>query len=43
MSETFTIKVTEIMNATCRECARVFDLTDDDDSAEWSFGHDCEG
>lgn len=28
--------------ATCRECDRVFDLTDTNDAEEWSFGHDCE-
>lgn len=30
------------MLATCPECGRVFDLTDEDDATEWSFGHDCE-
>jgi hypothetical protein len=28
--------------ATCQECQRVFDLTDDNDNAEWHYGHDCE-
>ena len=28
---------------TCPECDRTFDLTDDTDSAEWHYGHDCEG
>jgi hypothetical protein len=28
--------------ATCPECGRTFDLTDDDDAAEWNYGHDCE-
>lgn len=27
---------------TCSECGRVFDLSDETDAAEWSFGHDCE-
>mgnify|MGYP000117109622 FL=1 len=31
------------MKAKCVECGRVFDLLDETDSAEWSFGHDCEG
>ena len=26
----------------CKECGRVFDLTNEDDSAEWHYGHDCE-
>jgi hypothetical protein len=29
-------------NATCRECGRVFDLTDEVDVDEWFYGHDCE-
>lgn len=28
--------------ATCPECHRTFDLTDEDDAAEWFYGHDCE-
>lgn len=28
--------------ARCAECGRVFDLADEDDAAEWSYGHDCE-
>jgi hypothetical protein len=28
--------------ARCRECGRVFDLADEDDAAEWAYGHDCE-
>lgn len=31
------------MNATCEECQREFDLTDDTDAQEWYYGHDCEG
>ncbi len=27
---------------TCRECEREFDMADEQDTAEWSFGHDCE-
>jgi len=26
----------------CIECGRVFDLTNSEDEADWSFGHDCE-
>lgn len=28
--------------ARCPECGRVFDLADEDDAAEWAYGHDCE-
>lgn len=28
--------------AKCPECNRVFDLLNDTDAAEWSYGHDCE-
>jgi hypothetical protein len=28
--------------ATCPECDRVFDLTNEDDADEWAHGHDCE-
>lgn len=31
-----------VLEMTCPECGRVFDLTNDDDSAEWQYGHDCE-
>ena len=27
---------------TCVECEKVFDLFDDQDSAELAYGHDCE-
>ena len=27
---------------TCVECGRVFDMFNEIDSEEWSFGHDCE-
>lgn len=30
------------MSATCPECKRVFDLTDETDADEWAYGHDCE-
>ena len=30
------------MTATCVECGRVFDLTNDVDADEWYNGHDCE-
>ena len=30
------------MTATCQECKRVFDLTDEEDALEWFYGHDCE-
>lgn len=26
----------------CVECGREFDLLDEDDAVEWSFGHECE-
>lgn len=26
----------------CAECGRIFDLTDDGDATEWTYGHDCE-
>ncbi len=26
----------------CIECNRPFNLADEDDSAEWHYGHDCE-
>ena len=26
----------------CGECERRFDLFNEDDAAEWFFGHDCE-
>jgi hypothetical protein len=28
--------------AKCVECDRVFDLLDELDANEWSYGHDCE-
>ena len=28
--------------AQCIECDRVFDLLNDNDANEWSYGHDCE-
>ena len=28
--------------AVCPECERVFNLLDENDVNEWSFGHDCE-
>ena len=30
------------LKAKCPECNRVFDLLDEDDANEWSYGHDCE-
>jgi hypothetical protein len=26
----------------CKECSRRFDLFNEDEAAEWYFGHDCE-
>jgi len=26
----------------CAECGRVFDLSNESESAEWHYGHDCE-
>ena len=28
--------------AKCIECSRVFDLLNEIDAEEWSYGHDCE-
>jgi hypothetical protein len=28
--------------ARCVECKRVFDLLDETDASEWTYGHDCE-
>lgn len=30
------------MTATCQECNRKFDLTDEIDAYEFHYGHDCE-
>lgn len=30
------------MLAKCVECGRMFDLLDETDANEWSYGHDCE-
>ena len=38
----FTITITEFANKTCVECERIFDMTNEIESNEWSFGHDCE-
>jgi len=32
---------TKTMSA-CDECGRKFDLTNEDDAAEFYYGHDCE-
>jgi hypothetical protein len=29
--------------AKCGECARVYNLLDEDEANEWFYGHDCEG
>ncbi len=31
-----------VTSVVCQECDRVFDLLDEDDANEWSYGHDCE-
>lgn len=31
-----------VTSVVCPECDRVFDLLDEDDANEWSYGHDCE-
>lgn len=31
-----------LMTRKCVECGRVFDLTDELDAEEWTYGHDCE-
>jgi hypothetical protein len=36
------ISANAFLYRTCVECKRVFDMTNEDDSNEWSFGHDCE-
>jgi hypothetical protein len=28
--------------AKCVECARVFNLLDEEEAGEWYYGHDCE-
>jgi DNA-directed RNA polymerase subunit RPC12/RpoP len=28
--------------AKCMECGRIFDLLNDIDAGEWTYGHDCE-
>jgi hypothetical protein len=30
------------LNATCAECEREFDLTDEEEANEFHYGHDCE-
>lgn len=30
------------MTKKCPECGRKFDLSNEDEAAEWSYGHDCE-
>ena len=30
-----------MFSRTCVECDRVFDLTNEDDAAEFYYGHDC--
>jgi len=30
------------MTKQCPECGRKFDLSNEEDAAEWSYGHDCE-
>lgn len=30
------------MREECVECGRIFDLLDEHDAYEWSYGHDCE-
>lgn len=40
-----TTETTKILIATltkCAECGRTFDLNDEDQAAEWYYGHDCE-
>ena len=32
----------DILKVKCVECGRVFDMLNDIDVDEWSFGHDCE-
>lgn len=30
------------MDAKCKECGQMFDLTDEEEANEWFNGHDCE-
>lgn len=30
------------MKVKCAECGRVFDLLDETDQEEWTYGHDCD-
>lgn len=32
----------EMPFAKCKECARVFDLLNEDEAGEYYYGHDCE-
>lgn len=36
------LRITELMNARCVICNRVWDLTDTDDANDYYYGHDCE-
>ena len=38
----FVMGVPWVKTFTCIECERVLDLLDENDIAEWQFGHDCE-
>ena len=31
-----------LLKPQCIECERIFDLSDDEDQEEWTYGHDCE-
>lgn len=42
MSEDIMRIVLEQSNRVCIECGRTFDMFDEEQSAEWHFGHDCE-
>ena len=37
------MEILETLEKICAECERIFDLTDEVDSQEWYYGHDCEG
>lgn len=37
-----TRKIPDRWRAVCPECKRVFDLLNEEQAAEWYYGHDCE-
>ena len=35
-------KKVDIFMVSCPECNKIFDMLDEDDVNEWTYGHDCE-